>query len=231
MTMQIAIAATDGLVLASDTQHRVTEWGMVNPGAFTPDTPVHSSKISISSRHNAAIALAGWSDLDASAGDLLAKHFDTLPPLKDQEIDNVLQLWADDCYSKSRLAGAPTRGALLTLLVARPISRFPIIKVLVNYNSVLRFGKSGYMVGGHENNAAVFWPEYLGLNREPRSVEESTAIAAVTILSAGEINPHGIGGLEIWQCRDSWQEVPPEQIKALTERFDLLKRGITKAIR
>ena len=230
MTFQIAIVATDGLVLASDTQKRVTEWQQADGSEYIPDTINNSSKLSLSERHSAAIAFAGWSDVDAFAGDLLAKHLDSLPSLNDSEIGVILKKWGDDYYSKSRLSSGASRTSLLNLLVARPNSKFPIIKLGVNYDSNLRDSKT-YMVSGHENNAGVFWPEYLRVHKESRGLDDATAIAAMTILTAGEINPYGIGGLEIWQFRESWKALPDEEIEGLVRRFKTLQQSIKKIVR
>jgi len=226
MTMQVVVVATDGLVVVSDTESRLVEQGKAGPSV-----PAHISKISVSHKHKAAIAVAGWSDIEAPVGGLLARHLDTLSSLNDDEIEGVLESWANDYYKGTPFAESPTRGALFTLLIARPSNRFPILKVLVNKRSTVRAGKAGYMVGGYENHSAVFWLEYLRLHKEPHSIEESSAIAALTVLAAGEISPDDIGGLEIWQYRESWQELAPEQISDLIGRFDLLKRSIRRTIR
>jgi hypothetical protein len=229
MTMQIAIVATDGIVLASDTQKRVTERQFTNGSEYIPDTIINSSKLSLCQRHNVAIALAGHSDVDSSAGDMLAKHLDSLPSLSDSDFGVVLKEWGDDYYGKSRLAGAQSSTPLVALLVARPGSRFPIIKLGVNYDSYIRDSKS-YAVSGHENNAGVFWPEYLQVHKKKQDMSVSTAIAAFTILTAGEINSYGIGDLEVWQCLDSWRVLSEQEIDSLKSRFGLLQEFIRKAV-
>jgi hypothetical protein len=229
VTFQIGIVATEGIVLASDTQQRVTERQFTDGSEYIADTIINSSKISICERHSIAIAFAGWSDEDTFAGDMLAKHLNALPSLTDDEIGPILKVWGNDYYSKSRLASGPSRGPLANLLVLRPSGRFPLIKLGVNYESSLRDSKT-YMVSGHENNAAVFWLEYLRVHRETRDLDVSTAIAAVTVLTAGEINPHGIGRLEVWQFRKSWRPLPDDEIEALTARFVGLQRAIREAL-
>jgi len=229
MTMQIGVVAKRGIVLASDTKHRTTEKQQTGDPLSIPSGIINCSKISLCERHDIAIALAGWSDLDASVGKDLADHLDSLQAITNDDIGGILMRWGDSYYAQSRLAGAQSFTPLASLLVVRPAARYPLLKLRVNYKSnVLPSEK--YLVNGNESNTAIFWPEYLKVYDELYDLDAATMIAATTILMGAKLNDPGVGGLEIWQYTDQWKPVPPEEIEALRVRFDLLQRGIRKAI-
>ena len=104
-------------------------------------------------------------------------------------------------------------GPLLQLLVVRPSKQLPIIKLCVNRQSSTPTSSS-YMVSGHESNTAIFWPEYAEADKGCR-LPSATSIAAITILMGGEINDHGIGGLEVFRYRRRWEALPEKEMKVI----------------
>lgn len=228
MTMQIGVVAKGGIVLASDTKHRTTERQYADDPFSVPSGIVSCSKITPCAKQDITIAFAGWSDPDDSAGEKLARHLDSLPPVTDADIKGVLIAWGDDYY-QSRFSEGRSYAPLLTLLVARPSSRYPLLKLRVNNGSNV-LSSEKYLVNGNESNTAIFWPEYFKVDKTMYDLQAATAIAGMTILMGGEINGAGVGGLEIWQYTNQWKEVSPEEIEGLRGRFDLLQRGIKKAV-
>lgn len=228
MTMQIAIVAKNGIALASDTKLRPTKRQFTDNPNSVPSGITNSSKVRLCKRHNIAIAFAGWTDSDALAGQELADHIDSLPAVTDDNIGSILVAWGDDYYERVRPGIGQANGPLLQLLVVRPSKRCPIIKLCVNrYSSVPT--SSSYMVSGHESNTAIFWPEYAEADKGC-GLPSATSIAAITILMGGEINDHGIGGLEVFRYKKRWEAVPEEEMKTIKKRFARLQRIIKAAM-
>src|SRR5271165_5588412 len=88
MTMQIAIVAKDGLVLASDTKYRPIERHQSD--ASIPSGLFNAPKIFLCEHHSIAVAFAGWTDDVFLAGEELAGHLDAIPIVNDQNIRDVL---------------------------------------------------------------------------------------------------------------------------------------------
>ena len=86
------------------------------------------------------------------------------------------------------------------------------------------------MVNGNENNAAIFWPEYFRCDKEVYDLQSATKIAAYTVLMGAELNPSGVGGLEIWQYDEAWKSVPPEEIESIEAEFQQFQKSIRSAV-
>jgi len=228
MTMQIAIVAKDGLVLASDTKYRPIERHQSD--ASIPSGLFNAPKIFLCEHHSIAVAFAGWTDDVFLAGEELAGHLDAIPIVNDQNIRDVLVTWGNSYYEKMRPGFLQAAGLLLQLLVVRPSEQYPILKLYVSDQSRTRISTS-YMVNGHETNTTIFWPEYArAADDDKPDLSAAISIAAITILMGAEINDHGIGGLEIWQYTNGWKRVPDDEIEALRTRFDHLQSVIAKTI-
>jgi hypothetical protein len=225
MTMQIAIVATDGIVLASDTKYRPTQRQFTDNPNTVPSGIVNATKVWLCQRHNIAVAFAGWSDEVILAGKELAEHLNSIATIDDGNIRGVLAEWGNAYYDRARPGSSQANGPLLQLLVVRPSDQHPIVKLCVNRRSATSTS-TGYMVNGHESNTAIFWPEYAKA-ADGCDLAAATAIAATTILMGAKINDHGIGGLEVWRYKKRWEPVPTAEIE---ERFEQLRVAIEKMI-
>jgi hypothetical protein len=47
---------------------------------------------------------------------------------------------------------------------------------------------------------------------------------------ASELNPYGVGGLEIWQYSDRWIKSTTDEIRQLKEEFEKLQTSICSAV-
>jgi hypothetical protein len=89
---------------------------------------------------------------------------------------------------------------------------------------------STYLVNGNENNSAIFWPEYFKCDKELYDLPTTTQLAAFTILMGSELNPFGVGGLEVWQYNGAWTSVPRVEIERLIVKFRDSQGSIRSAV-
>jgi hypothetical protein len=227
MTMQIALRAKGGLVVASDTKIRTTEQ------EFTakPDVPLgitNSPKVRISKRHDVIVALAGWG---AQAGDPardLAEYLSEQDAIPDAPVD-LLRGWGNRLFQE-KYPSQKHDFPLCTIMVVNPHTEYCAFwKLRVRRDSDDQCS-STYLVNGNENNSAIFWPEYFRCDKDLYDIQATTRIAAFTILMAAELNPFGVGGLEIWQFDKDWHRVPHADIEHLKAQFIELRNSIHSAV-
>jgi len=75
-------------------------------------------------------------------------------------------------------------------------------------------GSNKSMVNGEENSPAVLWLEWLKADDPDVAItlDDATGIAITTVLMARDLNPYGIGGLEIHQYnKGQWGSWTPQQ--------------------
>jgi len=232
MTMQVGIRAVDNsLVLASDTKWRVGEPS--DSDSPVADTFVHRSKIAFAARHDIAVAMSGTGSLGDNPASDLAEFLagqETIPKLS-----LLLEEWGNRLFKKQQMSDGMDQDdlkqlafPLFTFLVVSPHSEVCFYKLRINLTSSTDLSNS-FIVNGHENNPAIFWLEYIKANK-PLSLDSATGIAAVTLLSGGEINPYGVGGLEIHQWTSGrWGHFTPKQIQATENRFAKFQKRLTQS--
>lgn len=225
MTMQIAIQAQDGFVLASDRKVRDTRAQVGT--RVGPDAIISESKVRISLRHNIAVALMGGTHRDDDPAQEFVDYIGRLGELPD-DISVTIGEWGA-AYQKAKELLVPFPFALL---IVNPSSGYePIWKVKLE-RSFTCAPSSGYRINGNETNSAIMWPEYHKCDRKPRpDLEAATNIAALTILTGGFLNPSGVGDLEIWRYRSAWKRLESNAIDILVNRFISLQQDIDRFIR
>jgi hypothetical protein len=215
MTMQIAIRARDGFVLAGDTWNRITGDGISSRPV--PSAVVNHSKVSTDDVNSVVVAIAGSSRDDDPAKEF-CQYVSRRGPLPNDPREDFLE-WGTRYYEQYK-------GWAFSLLLVDP-------KMKTDYIWSLRVGQdvqcaphSMCMVNGDEHNPAILWPQYFKCyNRPLRTLEAAIQIAALTILTAGELNNFGVGDLEIWQYGTSarWSAVAPLEVDRIVDRFQKLK--------
>jgi hypothetical protein len=224
VTMQIAIEASDGFVLASDRKARDARTQVGT--RLRPDAIIGESKIRTSDKHNIAVAFMGGVRDDDPAQEFV-DHISTLAQLPNG-LSASIRGWGE-MYLKGKELMPPYPFALL---VVNPQSNHDPIWKIQFEESFKSFPCSGYRVNGNETNSAIMWPEYHKCDRRPRpSIEAATNIAALTILTGGYLNPAGVGDLEIWQYVSTWKRLESDAIDAIVNRFTNLQQAIESFIR
>ena len=233
MTMQIALPARNGgMVFASDTKIRAME--AEPPGEEMTKNPVFGtirrSKVSLSSKHDVVVGLAGGNAEDDDWAKDLADHFSeqsTLP----ESLKPFVETWGNGLFERISSPGSKQSDyPMCTLLVASPNSPYCCFaKVRVNRRSY-SLESSEYLVNGNENLAAIFWLQYFKCDEQRYELPVASRIAAFTILMGHELNGNGIGGLEIWTYLSGWTRMPANQIENLNAEFQALKESMHSAV-
>lgn len=228
MTMQVALRTlSGGIVFASDTRIRTRE----QEYSSNPDSvlgSVNRPKIVASRRHEIAAALAGHSDQGKDPTEELAEYLSEQNAIPD-DISPLLLKWGDQ-YFQRKYPGEKHDFPLFTVLVVNPRTEYaPFRKLRVRRESDDQVSET-YMVNGNESNSAVFWLDYFKCDKKLYDIETATRIAASTILSASELNPYAIGGLEVWQYQKSWSRLTRAQLEAEIVRFETVKQAVDRLI-
>lgn len=229
MTMQIVLRAKCGLVLASDTKIRIS--GAEDEdftGKLIPSGIINASKVVFSQNRNIAVAFAGTDGRGVEPAKKLAEHLSGMGAIP-EDPRAVLEKWGNEFF-QAKYPGEKHANPVCVLLVVIPQSIFSIAyKLYVNNESWLDQSYQ-YLISGNENNPAIFWPEYFRCDEEVYDLETTTRIAAFTILMGGNLNPYGVGGLEIWQYGNEWRPTPPSEIELIRASFVGLQRSIQAAL-
>jgi hypothetical protein len=220
MTIQVGICCADrSIVLASDTKVRTSE--RVVAEKEPPESIVHRSKIAFGSRGIAA-AMAG----DGPVGTDWAKEFvadaSALPGMPDN-LPAYLCAWGNERFRKFN--------SYCSLLIVDPLNKYcPLWKLRIGPHSS-DDSSSKSMVNGNEiNPASIFWLEYMKADKKP-SLQAATAIAIATLGMAEELNPYGVGGLELhWHKDGEWQHLSPEETDHAQSRFGKTQARIKRLV-
>jgi hypothetical protein len=196
MTLQIGMLATDGIVVVGDT------WQYVEP-KDVPWYGYHSSKIKIAENNRIAVACAH--DMDASFA--IAKAiFQRLSEPKEARSDAILEIGG-------RLASGTDSECLIAFCDPWPsLYRFVHAK---GGEQKCEEILSGMAIGDH-GNPACFW--ITRFHRGGLSCQQLERLAALAVVSAGELSNGSIGGLEAFVCRKSgirlWSRAESESMQA-----------------
>jgi hypothetical protein len=211
MTMQIAIHARDGFVLASDIKNRINK----DPEA---SSYTYHSKIVQCQKHGLIAAMMGFTaDPDADPAEKLMRHLEACTTSTRKEI---LQ-WAHGYVADRKTHNAVDSFSLLLVHPASPHDYLWKLKIVgdnVSDSSSFRW----LALHGHENNPAILWPEYFKCEGKC-NLQEATNIAALTILMAGDVNPYGVRGLEIFRYASKWETVSPSEMERIGSKYEELK--------
>lgn len=229
MTLQIAIEARDGFVLASDTKSRKPKeaMGITKP----PDGGTHESKIRISERHQIAVAVAGTIKTGADPAQRFVDYLNGRKQVPESMYD-IAKEWGEEYLEENE-------GRSFSLLIVNPLSAHSIWQTYIRsvtdeqkgipVPQVISFPYERYRINGKDDNGAVVWPMYFRCGNIPlRSLEETKNIAALTILMGSEFCPYDVGGLEIRIYSGSWRTATTEEMNVIGDRFTRLKEAIDR---
>jgi hypothetical protein len=229
MTMQIGLRALSGnLVLAGDTKCRVQEATSNNMPERVPSGILSHSKIAICEPHQLAVAVSGVGELGTSPEELLAKYLGEQKSIPEDELRDILVEWGKQ-YFQEHKGPFEWTVQMHSFLIVNPRDQYPFWKLRVG-PKCSSDRSDRYMVNGHENNTAIFWPEYFRCDAEMRGLAATTKIAALTIGMGAELNPYGVSGLEIWQFNKKWNRLLPAEVEAITAHLQTFKNFIHQSI-
>lgn len=217
MTMQIAIRADDGFVVASDTSARTTD---TNDASIIPASyPVFESKTLVNRKHQVCMALAGYTPPDDDPAKVLDDSLNQIATLPD-DFAGWLETWAQK-YSEDRAV----RCSLLIVSPKAEVNR--IINLSVQQSNCKAIADLRCRLAPDPTNPANFWLQYFKCQDRP-SIAVATKALAFTIFMAAQLNPFGIGGLEVFQYRKEWNRLTTAEIEGLEDECKEVKRAIDK---
>jgi hypothetical protein len=224
MTMQIAMKAKDGIILASDTR------SMENPelrenefwaaGRYGPNV----RKIKISHEKGIAISMA-W--------DLVTAGYIARRIISDLTVETSAPDGIEDIISQIG-ASVPVSGrkrAQCLIVLTRPILQILFLQVMVQCGEwkvdCRKF--TDFAIAGDNTNAAIFWAEryYLQNRWTTKPMKRLIPLAAHLICSAHYLNTSGIGGLEmVLSSPTGIQRLSDKSIEALEDKAEGWDKGI-----
>jgi hypothetical protein len=198
MTIQVGVCGSGSIVLVSDTKVRNSERVLSNKPLV--QSVAHQQKVVFGSRYNVAVAMAGEGAIGTDPAKELADHLSGLDLLPEDYIGPVVVEWGNAYAGKhlSRMSFNPEL-PLFSLLVVTPDAEGCRLCKLFVGRDVADVPSSRYLVNGHDNSPAIFWLEWMRADDPAIGLEPATGIAITTVLTAGELNPYGIGGIEVHQ--------------------------------
>ena len=215
MTMQIAIEANDGFILASDLKH-----GLKPTESLGVRAVLYHSKISINERHGIAIAMQGMTlEPNANPVEKLDEYLTRESNCPNTE--TVLR-WL------SLYAGQNPYDHFSLLLVSPKFEFYKLWRIDVENGEVQPSRRlQRYVVQGNEQNAAIMWLQYFNPD-ESWSLHEAANLAALALLTAHDVNQPGVEGLEAWRYTQasSWQTYNPNELKTWTLEYAKLKKTL-----
>jgi hypothetical protein len=215
MTMQIALQAKDGFVLVSDLKNRINN----KVSSLTYSTKIYHDEV-----HGVLIALAGYTaNPDSEPGQTLIEHLRKCTSVDQRIIIDWLRKYAE----KAKRSHDEDN---ISILVVHPSAQYgKILTVKINNYRVDSTEHRWIAINGNQSNPAVFWPEYFKC-RGGHTLGEATNIAAITILAGEELNPYGVGGLEIFQYDSKWRCLSEEETASIASKYKSLKTYLNKLI-
>jgi len=206
VTFQIGMIASDGILLASD------RLAIKEVGLNIPKEPFETEKIFVHADKHLAYCCAG-DELASGVGRIIA---DTVR-VTDQDVRPMLL----QCV-KQGMETSPTCwfGGSVLLVCGDP--PFRLWRVQLNRNNQtgpeVRRVPGAYVTAGQECSYARFFLEqYLPKHRQAKlKAAELVPLAAHTVLTAGDLDPANVRGLEIVTCTNTgFERLPDSRIDEL----------------
>jgi hypothetical protein len=200
MTMQIALWATDGILLASD-----TKW-MIDNGVRYSQT---QTKVLLHKSKGVAIALARNMETAFLIGNRILRE------LTETEWRNPASRIEELTRYALNLAGERTDIECLIVRSRPTMALFHLQTQVTKFQTEPECHRlfKGYAIAGDRSNSAVF---FLEKYYERRPVKQILSLAAHTIIAAHDLNNAAIDGLEMLICNDlGVQRVSQESIVSL----------------
>jgi len=214
MTMQVAMLAKDGFLIASDR--------LVSGSQPTSE----HRKIFVSESGNVVVAAAGF-----GASGRFTQHW--LRDLGNRDLktntEQILAKSVEDSfltYGMDCSAGHLLQGTRLLVIVRGIRSLWEVVFAPRPYVELLRGESESYAVNGSAGNQASFFAhQYFSAEK---SVDQLLPIAAHTILEGARIEPSSVGGLDIYVSRtgESPRFLDSAEIDALCRRSEELHNKI-----
>ncbi len=220
MTMQIAVRASDGFVLASDLSTRTSD--AYGSPVMVASYAAYESKTRINEKHQIGFALAGATPTGADAPKDLDDALTAVAQLP-KDFAAWLEQWAEQ-YAKRY----PT--IKCSFLVVNPTADANrIVTLPVEAENCRAAPDLRCRLHPDPTNPANFWPQYFKCQEKP-TVDAATKIAAITIFMGGKLSPLGISGLEVLQYRKEWRRLTERDIETLEGQCEDVKRAIDKML-
>jgi hypothetical protein len=223
LTIQVGIRAIGGsIVLVSDTKVRTSE--RVLSTKVPVEAVVHQRKFVFASQHGIAVAMAGQGEIGKDPARELALYLSSKDSLEDH-IGPLLEQWGNAYFQKHSHS--------CSLIVVRPETEFNRFYRLRVGSPSSETGSNKSMVNGEENSPAVLWLEWLKADDPDVAItlDDATGIAITTVLMARDLNPYGIGGLEIHQYnKGQWGSWTPQQCESAVAAYRNRAEDIRAAV-
>jgi hypothetical protein len=219
VTMQIAIRAQNGFVLASDTNNGTTEGSTSTEPGGAASYSRHATKVRINSTHGIAIAIAGYSQDGIDESLSLANELERTEKLPDD-----FAAWLEDWANGYLESNHPAQCSLLVVHPKADANRILVLdmtqrpcKAIPNNRCVLH---------PHATSPSNFWPQLLRADQRP-TLKAAVHIAALSIVMAGELNFSSVSGLELFEYDGAWKRFTEKENEGLEDRC----RRVTDAIK
>lgn len=220
MTLQIAAIGTDGILLASDQQSNTTSSNRQVTTSYL------TSKILFDNGRGLAACWSGCEIISFELARRILKSANKDLP-KNLPYDLTLPNLAKKVYNgvKKQIQDYTAYGDVL-FVDLKDLGK--VYSVGARRNSCMAIPSYTWAAAGQDSNAALFFCQQF-YQRAP--IDELVPLAAHTILTAGQIDPARIKGLEILKCtKGGFELVPKPQLDVAQQRFeelnDLIKTSL-----
>jgi hypothetical protein len=215
MTFQVALKASDGWVLASDTRAYDPYPMRVRDGSKVAPTLSPVSKIVYRPDLSLIYAISGGNNLAQQAGTLLENKIKSV-----LDVSTRRQLLTE--AGGEAMIAQPTKGSGGGLLIIF-LAPSPEIWTLDVGSSAVQRPEFGF---GGAGNLAMYFVQRL---YRQRSVNELTLLAAYSVLEAAYCNPSVVDGLEMYWSHDGViHQATALELQNLRERSALLQMRMSE---
>ena len=220
MTMQVGMVGTDGVLIASDTQH-TEEMGL--------RASSNSSKIRIDEDCGVLVSLSGKLVAAGYLADEIIARTKKAPLWRQTEMGSLGEI------GQSILRRVPQGGEPCQCLVVftRPeiqLHRFQMVLIGKEWG-IVADEESGRVYAGDCKNSAIYWAERYYPRRPKLPIKELMPLVAHLIHTAHLLNTVTISGLEIVLCdKEGIRRVPDEDIALLEQQSEERDKSIGEAL-
>lgn len=229
MTMQVAMVGKGGIVIASDTKVTRESRLTVPQIGYEADLETDELKIEFSEQRNIAVSCAD----DLKDARTFARRI--ISDLRDEDLTNeytaatAMERIAKEVFAQER------KVRCLIALKCPEWQLFTCTNPSGTDDETCKPSFRVWEIAGHLTNPAFFLARKFydenSAEAEYRSVDELTHLAAYMVLSAGQLNPRGIGGLDVVCCDGSGvHRLPGKSLSELKGQAKEWDRSIEKLI-
>ena len=186
MTLQVGLVGSDGIVLASDRLVQVYENG--SRSVTRTSKFLHGA--------DALCCYSGDSVSEQTAYEIRDHDWSTVDSRDMEAVRSVLRDLGNAGYNKAQALYGVLPGIVRKVLAVHS-DQLWLLTISAQNTSLANQVLDRAVAGDIENTSRYFMNKYAN-QCESSSVSELIRLAAYTILAAGEENPHGVGGLELY---------------------------------